>query len=199
MPLIMERVEQARNGTNDKVLCRMPSGWAVMGDVQFLPGYCLLLPDPVVASLNDLDADARAIYLLDMARIGDAVLQASGASRINYEILGNSEPELHCHIFPRYASEPDDKRKMPVWFMTGKMRCRTQKTCMGSCVRLSRNYWQADAFTLRCRSVLPARRPSGPVRLRRGFLANERPMRSPESAGYSLSDAATTPEPVALA
>jgi diadenosine tetraphosphate (Ap4A) HIT family hydrolase len=74
----------------------------------------------VVASLNDLDADARAIYLLDMARIGDAVLQASGASRINYEILGNSEPELHCHIFPRYASEPDDKRKMPVWFYDWK-------------------------------------------------------------------------------
>ena len=120
MPLIMERVEQARNGTNDKVICRMPSGWAVMGDVQFLPGYCLLLPDPVVASLNDLDVDARAIYLLDMARIGDAVLQASGASRINYEILGNSEPELHCHIFPRYASEPDDKRKMPVWFYDWK-------------------------------------------------------------------------------
>jgi diadenosine tetraphosphate (Ap4A) HIT family hydrolase len=120
MPLIMERVEQARNGTNDKVICRMPSGWAAMGDVQFLPGYCLLLPDPVVASLNDLDADARAIYLLDMARIGDAVLQASSASRINYEILGNSEPELHCHIFPRYASEPDDKRKMPVWFYDWK-------------------------------------------------------------------------------
>jgi diadenosine tetraphosphate (Ap4A) HIT family hydrolase len=120
MPLIMERVEQARNGTNDKVICRMPSGWAVMGDVQFLPGYCLLLPDPVVASLNDLDADARATYLLDMARIGDAVLQASGALRINYEILGNSEPELHCHIFPRYASEPDDKRKMPVWFYDWK-------------------------------------------------------------------------------
>ncbi|MCS3512308.1 HIT family protein [Pseudomonas grimontii] len=116
MPLIMERVEQARNGTNDKVICRMPSGWAVMGDVQFLPGYCLLLPDPVVASLNDLDADARATYLLDMARIGDAVLQATGALRMNYEILGNSEPELHCHIFPRYASEPDDKRKMPAWF-----------------------------------------------------------------------------------
>jgi diadenosine tetraphosphate (Ap4A) HIT family hydrolase len=118
--LIMERVALARNGANDKVICRMPSGWAVMGDVQFLPGYCLLLPDPVVASLNDLDAEARAVYLLDMARIGDAVLQATGAVRMNYEILGNSEPELHCHIFPRYASEPDDKRKMPAWFYDWK-------------------------------------------------------------------------------
>lgn len=120
MPLITERVALARNGANDKVICRMASGWAVMGDVQFLPGYCLLLPDPVVASLNDLDAEARATYLLDMARLGDAVLAATDAVRVNYEILGNSEPELHCHIFPRYASEPDDKRRMPVWFYDWK-------------------------------------------------------------------------------
>ncbi|TFY89122.1 HIT domain-containing protein [Pseudomonas kairouanensis] len=120
MALITERVALARNGGNDKVICRMPSGWAVMGDVQFLPGYCLLLPDPVVASLNDLDAEARAVYLQDMARIGDAVLQATDALRMNYEILGNSEPELHCHIFPRYANEPDDKRRMPAWFYDWK-------------------------------------------------------------------------------
>ncbi|KGE65501.1 MULTISPECIES: HIT family protein [Pseudomonas] len=120
MPLITERVALARNGANDKVICRMASGWAVMGDVQFLPGYCLLLPDPVVASLNDLDTEARTAYLLDMARLGDAVLQATGALRMNYEILGNSEPELHCHIFPRYASEPNDKRKMPAWFYDWK-------------------------------------------------------------------------------
>lgn len=120
MSLISHRVEMARNGTNDKVICRLASGWVVMGDVQFLPGYCLLLPDPVVPSLNDLDAEARATYLLDMARIGDAVLQVTGAVRMNYEILGNSEPELHCHLFPRYATEPEEKRKMPVWFYDWK-------------------------------------------------------------------------------
>ena len=120
MPLITERVALARNGANDKVICRMASGCAVMGDVQFLPGYCLLLPDPVVASLNDLDTEARTAYLLDMALLGDAVLKATGALRMNYEILGNSEPELHCHLFPRYASEPDDKRTMPAWFYDWK-------------------------------------------------------------------------------
>lgn len=120
MALISQRVELARNGANDKVICRLASGWVVMGDVQFLPGYCLLLPDPVVPSLNHLDAQARATYLLDMARIGDAVLQATGALRMNYEILGNSEPELHCHIFPRYAAEPEKQRKMPAWFYDWK-------------------------------------------------------------------------------
>jgi diadenosine tetraphosphate (Ap4A) HIT family hydrolase len=120
MSLISQRVEMARNGSNDKVICRMPSGWAVMGDVQFLPGYCLLLPDPVVPSLNDLDAEARAVYLLDMARLGDVVLAVTGALRMNYEILGNSEPELHCHLFPRHATEPEEKRRMPAWFYDWK-------------------------------------------------------------------------------
>ena len=116
MAMIADRVELARRGANDAVICRLPSGWAVIGDVQFLPGYCLLLADPVVASLNDLADARRAEFLRDMARLGDAILRVTSADRINYEILGNSEPELHAHVFPRYATEPPDLRRRPAWF-----------------------------------------------------------------------------------
>jgi len=116
MALIADRVELARRGANDAVICRLASGWAVIGDVQFLPGYCLLLADPVVASLNDLDEAHRAEFLQDMARLGDAILHVTSADRINYEILGNSVPELHAHVFPRYATEPPERRRLPVWF-----------------------------------------------------------------------------------
>ena len=116
MPLIADRVELARRGANDAVICRLPSGWAVLGDVQPLPGYCLLLADPVVPSLNDLGDPRRAEFLRDMARLGDAILQVTSAERINYEILGNSEPELHAHVFPRYATEPPERRRLPAWF-----------------------------------------------------------------------------------
>ena len=51
---IRERVAAARAGANPTIICRMPSGWLALGDRQFLPGYCFLLPDPVVDSLNDL-------------------------------------------------------------------------------------------------------------------------------------------------
>jgi diadenosine tetraphosphate (Ap4A) HIT family hydrolase len=94
----------------------MESGWAVFGDVQVLNGYCLLLPDPVVPTLNDLDSQARVNFLRDMVIIGDAILEVTGATRINYEILGNSEPALHVHIVPRYEAEPDDLRRGPIWF-----------------------------------------------------------------------------------
>jgi diadenosine tetraphosphate (Ap4A) HIT family hydrolase len=116
VPLIADRVGLARRGGNEAVVCRLPSGWAVLGDVQFLPGYCLLLADPVVSSLNDLDAASRAEFLRDMTRLGDAILQVTSAERINYEILGNSEPELHAHVFPRYATEPPELRRLPAWF-----------------------------------------------------------------------------------
>ena len=113
--LIHERVEMAQAGTNPTVLCRMPSGWAVLGDAQFIPGYCLLLPDPVATDLNALDADARRQYLYDMTIIGDALLEETDAYRINYEILGNTDPALHTHIFPRYLTEPKEYIGRPVF------------------------------------------------------------------------------------
>jgi diadenosine tetraphosphate (Ap4A) HIT family hydrolase len=114
--LIAERVDLARCGENPWVITRLPSGWAVMGDVQFLPGYCLLLADPVVPSLNDLSIEGRTQFMQDMVLIGDALLAVTDSFRINYEILGNSEPELHAHIFPRYKSEDPARRRMPAWF-----------------------------------------------------------------------------------
>lgn len=120
--LIHERVEQARAGENPTVLCRMPSGWAVLGDAQFLRGYCLLLPDPVVADLNVLDADARRQFLFDMTLIGDALLEVTNSFRVNYEILGNADPALHAHIFPRYADEPDEFRVRPVFVYPREQR-----------------------------------------------------------------------------
>jgi diadenosine tetraphosphate (Ap4A) HIT family hydrolase len=114
--LIHRQVQAARAGTNPAVVAKMRSGWAVMGERQFLPGYCLLLPDPVVPTLNALPVQARATFLEDMTRLGDAILQVTGAVRINYEILGNLEPALHAHLFPRYDTEPADLRTRPAWF-----------------------------------------------------------------------------------
>ena len=120
--LIHQRVEAARAGTNPTVICQMPSGWAVMCDVQFLRGYALLLADPVVPDLNALDKHKRAEYLLDMTTLGDALLEVTGAYRINYEILGNLDPALHTHIIPRYLTEPEDIRRGPAFLYDKEFR-----------------------------------------------------------------------------
>lgn len=116
MPTAIHRfIDAARAGTLARVIARMPSGWAVLGDPQILRGYSLLLPDPVVPDLNSLTGAARQHFLADMARLGDAVLAATGAERVNYEILGNVEPALHAHVIPRHASETPERRRQPVW------------------------------------------------------------------------------------
>lgn len=114
--LIHQRVQLAREGNNPTVIARLRSGWVVLGDKQVVEGYCLLLPDPVVSDLNALATEKRVEFLEDMGIVGDALLAVTGADRINYAILGNTDPALHAHIVPRYRSEPDEYRKRPIWF-----------------------------------------------------------------------------------
>lgn len=108
-------VAAARAGAEPRVLARLASGWALFGEHQFVRGYLLLLPDPVVPHLNALDAVGRAQFLADMARLGDALLRVTGAARINYAIFGNLEPVLHAHVIPRYADEPEAMRTAQPW------------------------------------------------------------------------------------
>lgn len=110
-----DRISSAINGTNPMVMAELKGGYAVFGDVQFLPGYSVLLPKRNVSSLNDLDLRERTAFLSDMSVLGDALLYACKASRINYDILGNTDNFLHAHVFPRYETEDPQRLKKPVW------------------------------------------------------------------------------------
>jgi len=109
---ISNRLERIRRGEDPQVLARLSSGVAILGKYQPEPvrGACMLIPDPVVSSLNDLNEEARCAFLSDFARLGDAILAATGAERINYLIMCNRVPELHGHAIPRFASEDREKR-----------------------------------------------------------------------------------------
>ena len=112
---IHRRVNDARAGRDKTVLGRCASGWAVFGHQQFVRGYLLLLPDPVVPDLNALTPENRTQFLLDMSRLGDALLRTTAPVRINYAIFGNQEPALHAHVIPRYRSEPEALRTQQPW------------------------------------------------------------------------------------
>ena len=112
---IHEQVNEARAGRNPRVIARLYSGWAVFGERQFVRGYALLLPDPVVPNLNALGARERGAFLTDMTRIGDALLKVTSALRINYAMFGNEEPALHAHVIPRYLEEPEPLRAAHPW------------------------------------------------------------------------------------
>ena len=112
---IHRRVIDARAGRDPTVLGRCASGWAVFGHQQFVQGYLLLLPDPVVPDLNALTPERRSHFLLDMSRLGDALVRTTAPVRVNYAIFGNVEPALHAHVIPRYRTEPDAMQTQHPW------------------------------------------------------------------------------------
>jgi diadenosine tetraphosphate (Ap4A) HIT family hydrolase len=112
---IHRMVDAAREGRDPAVVARVVSGWVLLGRQQFVRAYCLLVPDPVVSHLNALSTEARSHFMLDMSRVGDALLRITGAVRINYAVFGNVEPALHAHVIPRYADEPEHLRLQHPW------------------------------------------------------------------------------------
>jgi diadenosine tetraphosphate (Ap4A) HIT family hydrolase len=116
-----DRIGSALRGENPTVLRRLSAGFAVIGDVQFLPGYAVLLvDDPSVERLSELPRARRTAFLSDMDRLGEAVERACarldpGFRRVNLEILGNTDTFLHAHVWPRYSWEPADRVGLPVW------------------------------------------------------------------------------------
>ncbi|MEU1850403.1 diadenosine tetraphosphate hydrolase [Streptomyces sp. NPDC019990] len=116
-----DRIGSALRGENPAVMRRLDAGFAVIGDVQFLPGYSVLLADdPAVQRLSELPRSRRLAFLGDMDRLGEAVERAcrrmeSGFRRVNLEILGNADGFLHAHVWPRYDWEPEDLVRLPVW------------------------------------------------------------------------------------
>jgi diadenosine tetraphosphate (Ap4A) HIT family hydrolase len=119
-------IAAALRGENPKVMARMRTGFAVIGDTQHLPGYSLLLSDDLeVDHLTDLPRSRRRDFLFDVSLIGEAVFAVTrekGAHRINYEVLGNSWPHLHGHVHARYEWEPRDKIGGPVWRYPKELR-----------------------------------------------------------------------------
>jgi diadenosine tetraphosphate (Ap4A) HIT family hydrolase len=103
-------VAQCRAGDHAAAVAQVRSGWVILGERQVLPGYCLLLPDPVVGDLNALDERGRLQFLADMAMVGDVLIEVLAATHINYAMFGNVEPALHAHLFPRHRSEPETTR-----------------------------------------------------------------------------------------
>lgn len=110
-----DRIQAALDGQNPMVMAELPGGFAVFGDVQFLPGYSVLLPKREIGSLNELSKREQSLFLQSMATLGDAILTACEPLRVNYDILGNTDHFLHAHVFPRYQSEAPERLAKPVW------------------------------------------------------------------------------------
>ena len=129
MCFICDRIEMIKNGTNPYFVKELETGYVVIGDNQHFYGYTLFLYKfhGDKTELFHLDKSERQKFMEEMTMVAQAVQNAFGAEKINYELLGNGEAHLHWHIYPRRTGDIEsygNNGKGPVWwYPMEKMYC----------------------------------------------------------------------------
>ncbi len=106
-------IERCRAGNFTDFVAEMPHSFVILGDAQFYRGYCVVLARRHVNEIHLMPPDqARALFDETVA-VGRAIALATQPLKLNYECLGNLEPHVHWHVFPRF--EADTMRAAPIW------------------------------------------------------------------------------------
>ena len=94
-------------------IAELPTSYVILGDAQFYRGYCVMLAKRHVTEMFLVPSEESRALFEEMRLTSEAIAAVTNPWKLNYECLGNSEPHVHWHIFPRYRSDP--LRTGPVW------------------------------------------------------------------------------------
>lgn len=120
MCLICDRIAMIKDGENPYFVKELPSGYVVIGDNQHFRGYTLFLCKEHKTELFQLEQPLKMKFLEEMSIVAEAVANAFGAEKMNYELLGNGDSHIHWHLFPRVSGDIGgygNNGKGPVWWL----------------------------------------------------------------------------------
>jgi diadenosine tetraphosphate (Ap4A) HIT family hydrolase len=106
-------IERIRSGASLDWIAELPRSWLTLGDAQFYRGYCILLAKHHITELHMMPRGEAHELLDEILAVGRTLAEVLKPLKLNYECLGNQEPHVHWHIFPRYQDDP--MRLAPVW------------------------------------------------------------------------------------
>jgi len=107
---IIGRIE---SGSFGDLIAELPRSWLILGDAQFYRGYCVLFAKRHIREMHLMPRGEAHELLDELIAVGKTLERVVRPLKLNYECLGNQEPHVHWHIFPRYAEDP--MRLAPVW------------------------------------------------------------------------------------
>ncbi|HUY27849.1 MAG TPA: HIT family protein [Candidatus Binataceae bacterium] len=106
-------IERIGAGGFADFIAELPNCCVILGDAQFYRGYCLMLAKRHATEIFLMPpAEARALFE-ELRLVAEAIAAVTKPWKMNYECLGNAEPHVHWHLFPRYES--DELRRAPIW------------------------------------------------------------------------------------
>ena len=120
MCLICERIELIKQGKNPHFVKELETGYVVIGDGQYFKGYTLFLAKEHVTELHQMEYETKIKFLEEMSIVQEAVAKAFQAEKMNIELLGNGDANVHWHLFPRKAGDMKGyghNGRGPVWWV----------------------------------------------------------------------------------
>ena len=88
------------------VVAEWTSTWVTAETNAPLPGYaCVVAKRHVVEPYHLVDRE-RALFWEECLLVAEALSDLFHATKMNYEIHGNTVPHLHMHLYPRYLGDP---------------------------------------------------------------------------------------------
>lgn len=105
MCLICDRIQMIKDGKNPYFVKELSTGYVVIGDNQHFKGYTLFLCKQHKTELFYLDKDLASEFMQEMVLVAEAVRNAFGAEKMNYECLGQGDAHLHWHLYPRRTGD----------------------------------------------------------------------------------------------
>ena len=73
---------------------------------QYVQGYTVVIANRHVREPYELGRQERIGFFDDVMRVGQALETVFQPVKMNFQLLGNSVPHLHCHMVPRYHGDP---------------------------------------------------------------------------------------------
>jgi len=91
-----------------EVIANLESGVLAHYSDREFAGRCVLALHEHAEHLEELSPELLTQLMQDVRQAGRAIRRATGASRMNYAVLGNAAPHIHVHLIPRGG--PADRR-----------------------------------------------------------------------------------------
>ncbi|WP_155286152.1 HIT family protein [Lacticaseibacillus zhaodongensis] len=117
--LICKRIAMIKDHKNPYFVKEMATGYVVLADSQYFPGYTLFLAKEHVTELHLMPEELKMQFLQEMSWVAEACSLAFHADKMNVEMLGNGDAHAHWHIIPRHIG--DTPKPGPIWWVDPKI------------------------------------------------------------------------------
>ncbi len=104
-PLCVEIASLAPVNSSGSTVADLGMSRLRLASNQYVPGYCILICTKHVKELYHLTLEERTSYIEDLMHSAKAIEAVFEPLKMNFQILGNAVPHLHCHIIPRYYGD----------------------------------------------------------------------------------------------